>query len=825
MMSIFFQNPTNYYKIILLHIEKISVPWSDSEIVVTGTFGAVKEDDTLICYGHLVNHPKYGRQFAAERYEQPAPSTEAGLVAYLAEKQFKGIGPKTAQRIVDRLGENAITKIIQDPTALTGLGLPNQVQTDLVSTLKQTYGMERVMLQLNAWHIPSRLASAIYQKYQGETLTKLAEDPYRLVSDVTGIGFRRADEIAAAQDFTAADPHRVRSAIRAAFDRLNNADGAVYTDVATLLPLTQHVLSEGVLFPVPDVAAITAVLKAMVQDKTIVSEHQRLYLTPYYEAEWQIASGLTKLAQADIHADWGMKKVAAAVTQVAKNIGVTYDTSQSAALTTALTQPVFLLTGGPGTGKTTVIRGLIGAYAQLHHVSLDPADYTDTPFPIQLAAPTGRAAKRMSELTGLPAGTIHRLLGLTGRDPGEMFTPPSPVSAQLVIIDEMSMVDMFLFRQLIKALTPGTQLVLVGDKDQLPSVGPGQVFADLLSSQTLPAAFLTKIHRQAAGSSIVQMAHDVNDGLVPPDLFTNHADRSFFRVAAEQVPNVVGQIVAKAAKKFDPLDIQVLAPMYRGPAGVTHLNDVLQDVLNPATPENSKEIVVGTTHYRIGDKVLQLVNDPEHNVFNGEIGKITSLTPAKQDPKHQDKLTVAYDETEVTYDRSDFNNITRAYCTTIHKAQGSEFPLVILPVVHEYGRMLERNLLYTAITRTEKLLILVGEESAVTAAIDRPGARRATTLDQRLLAQAHNGAGQATAAQPASDQAVQSASPAEPADQSASSAAVAGTSAAPERPAPPLTYAMILQHRIDPMIGMTGVTPAQFMPGHTPTEQAQEEEG
>jgi exodeoxyribonuclease V alpha subunit len=787
--SIFFQNPTNFFKIILLHIEKISVAWDDDDIVVTGTFGEVKQDDTLKCVGHLVNHPKYGHQFAADRYEKETPTSKAGLIEYLSEKQFKGIGPKTAERIVDRLGTDAITKIVKDPNVLAGVGLAKTVRDDFVDALKRTYGMERVMLQLNAWGVRASLASTIYQRYQEATLEKLGENPYRLVTDVMGVSFRRADSIALSLEIGPTDSRRLQCAITAAFAQLNNDEGAIYTNAELLLRVAEHILSGGVMSPLPTLPELANVLTQMVQDKTVVSESGRLYLASYYEAEWQIASGLHTLSTAPLKPKLTMTKVKKTVLAAAKQLHIAYDDSQVAALTTALTQPVFLLTGGPGTGKTTVIRGLIAAYAELHQVSLDPKDYTETPFPIQLAAPTGRAAKRMTELTGLPAGTIHRLLGLTGRDRSEMFKEPGPLTAKLIIIDEMSMVDMFLFRQLVRAVTPGTQLVLVGDKDQLPSVGPGQIFADLLNSGVLPAAYLTKIHRQAAGSSIVALAHTINEGDTPPELFKNQADRSFFAVSAGQVPEVIGQIVTRAhLKGFTPMDIQILAPMYRGPAGVNHLNEVVQEILNPSTPDNTKEIVVGMNHYRIGDKVLQLVNDPERNVFNGEIGRITAITPAKQDKQHRDRMTVAFDETEVDYGRGDFNHIAMAYATSIHKAQGSEFPLVILPVVHEYGRMLERNLLYTAITRAERLLIMVGEEGAVRRAIETPGAKRTTTLPQRLQQQFGAVSKEDEPANPST----------EPAEIS-------------QAPAPPLTYKMILQHVIDPMIGMAHVTPQDFM--------------
>jgi len=393
-----------------------------------------------------------------------------------------------------------------------------------------------------------------------------------------------------------------------------------------------------------------------------------------------------------------------------------------------------ILTGGPGTGKTTVIRGLVEVYAELHGISLDPKEYAkrEEPFPIILAAPTGRAAKRLSESTGLPAMTIHRLLGFNGQEKEE--ESDREIEGRLVIIDEMSMVDTWLSHQLLKSIPLNAQVVLVGDQDQLPPVGPGQVLKDLLASKVVPTIELTEVYRQADGSTIIELAHQIKKGQIPTNFTEKTTDRSFIKASKDQIASVVTQVVKSALAKGQSIrDIQVLAPMYKGPAGIDYLNKEIQELVNSNEDGTRKEVKYGDTIFRIGDKVLQLVNQPESNVFNGDIGEIVAILKAKETVEKQDIVVVSYDGNEVTYERSDLNQITLAYCCSIHKAQGSEFQTVIMPIVRSYSKMLRRNLIYTGITRAKNYLILCGEPEEFMKGIQRTDdLKRFTTLRARL---------------------------------------------------------------------------------------------
>ncbi|MFD1484269.1 ATP-dependent RecD-like DNA helicase [Lacticaseibacillus baoqingensis] len=726
--SIFFQNPNNFFKILLITITATNITWPEAEIVVTGSFGDVKEDETYRFTGHVVNHPKYGQQFAADNYQVEKPSSKQGLIGYLSSDKFPGIGAKTATKIVDLLGVTAIDQLLKDPSVLAPLKLKADKQAVLIDNLKANMGMEQVIIGLNDYGFTANMAAKIYQLYDTDALSMIEENPYRLIADVEGIGFKRADAIAAKMHIAADAPIRLQGAAMEVLNEMTEGQGDTYVQLDVLLDGTIGML-EGArnqeITPQKVADAIVALAKA----DRIVAEKQHIFPKKLYDAEFEIANRLKRLgSDLEMPAESAVNK---AIKKVQKSAGITYDDTQTHAIVTAMRSGIFLLTGGPGTGKTTVVNGIVRTYAQLNDLSLDVNTYQDKdkPFPIMLAAPTGRAAKRMTETTNLPASTIHRLLGLAvDSDDYE----PKELPDGLLIVDEMSMVDTYLFRTLLAALHPGIRLILVGDKDQLPSVGPGQVFADLLSSHTLPAQELTHIHRQDAQSSIITLAHAINAGHLPPDWQKPQPDRSFILCPPNQLAQVVGQVVAKAQGKFSLAQMQVLAPMYRGVAGIDQLNNLLQEILNPKKSDRSKEAEFGDKHYRIGDKVLQLVNNPEQNVFNGEIGIVTGIIPAKEAESKNPELVIDFDGNELTYTRSDFSKFTLAYATSIHKAQGSEFDLVILPLTLGSRRMLRRNLLYTAVTRASRSLVLLGDPRAFEYAVESLADNRKTSLVARL---------------------------------------------------------------------------------------------
>ncbi|MCX2456109.1 SF1B family DNA helicase RecD2 [Lacticaseibacillus nasuensis] len=787
--SIFFQNPTNFYKILLLEITATNLVWPESEIVVTGNFGDIKEDETYVFTGKLINHPKYGEQFAADNYHSERPTSKAGLVNYLSSDKFPGIGPKTAQKIVDQLGVTAIDKIVKDPKTLVPTGLSPAKRDMLVNNLKANLGMEQVIIGLNEYGITGAIAAKLYTLYADDTLNVIEENPYQLIADVDGIGFRRADQIAAKLNIAADSPQRLGGAVLAVLGELTDGEGDTYVDLPRLLDGAIGLL-EGARNVEVSPKQVGAAVVQLAHDHAVVAEDQRVYPAKLYDAEWAIAKRLQMLIREkpDLIPE---AKLRAAMTKTAA--GITYDETQQTAILTALQQSVFVLTGGPGTGKTTVVNGIVRTYAELNDLSLDINQYDeDHPFPIMLAAPTGRAAKRMADTTGLPASTIHRLLGLAvdGTD-----FEPRDLPTGLLIVDEMSMVDTYLFRILLSALHPGIRLILVGDKDQLPSVGPGQVFADLLRAGVLPAQELTHIHRQDAKSSIIPLAHAINSGQLPADWQQPKPDRSFILCPPNQLATVVGQVAAKAGKKFGLDNMQVLAPMYRGVAGIDQLNPLLQQILNPKKTDRTKEVEFNDRVYRIGDKVLQLVNNPEQNVFNGEIGIIRGITDAKHADTKTDELTIDFDGNELTYPRRDWSKFTLAYATSIHKAQGSEFSLVILPLTLASRRMLRRNLLYTAVTRAKDFLILLGDPRAFNLAVQEVADNRHTSLVARLQTTLPHSPG-ALPQQSASDQ-VKEPAPA----------------AAPPSGPVQLTPALVAANSIDPMIGMSGITPHQFMQG------------
>lgn len=729
--AIFFQNPSNFYKVLLVKVTENNADYKDSEIVVTGSFGEIQEEEKYRFFGELVNHPKYGVQLKAESYQQEQPTSEQGLIAYLSGEKFPGIGKKTAEKIVDLLGEEAIDRMLEEPTLLEQIpGLNESKQKMILDTVRQNHGMDQVIVGLSRYGFGSQLSFAIYQAYKNEALAIIEENPYQLVEDIEGIGFKRADGIAEQLGIEASSPQRFRAAVLHQIFAQSLQTGNTFIHAQDLLEQTLRLLETSRPIEIaPDDLASTII--QLVEEGKIQQEETRLYENSLYFSEWGIASSIERLLSRKKEIVYPEKKISKTLRKIEKHLGITYGSSQEEAIKEAIRSPLFILTGGPGTGKTTVINGIVQLFAELNDLDLEPSKYSDETFPILLAAPTGRAAKRMNETTGLPSGTIHRLLGLNGREKAPSISPKE-LEGGLLIVDEMSMVDTWLANTLFKSIPTNMQVIFVGDKDQLPSVGPGQVLHDLLAIDAIPKQELTEIYRQGDGSSIIPLAHAIKNGQLPADFTQNQKDRSFFACDAYKIEPLIAQIVKRAKNKgYTPQDIQVLAPMYRGAAGIDALNKMMQEIFNP-NDGTKKEVTFNDTVYRIGDKVLQLVNSPEDNVFNGDMGQIVGITLAKQSEDKIDELVIQFDANEVTYKRNEWNKITLSYCCSIHKSQGSEFQMVILPMVHQYQRMLQRNLLYTAVTRSKEMLILLGEPQAYQTCVNHESATRLTTLKERI---------------------------------------------------------------------------------------------
>ncbi|MFF1421055.1 ATP-dependent RecD-like DNA helicase [Streptomyces sp. NPDC058280] len=695
-------------------------------LTVVGSLLGAQPGESLRMEGRWASHPQYGKQFTVENYTTVLPATIQGIRRYLGSGLIKGIGPRIADRIVEHFGLDTLDVIEEEPKRLVEVPGLGPKRTKLIAAAwEEQKAIKEVMVFLQGVGVSTSIAVRIYKKYGDASISVVRNEPYRLAADVWGIGFLTADRIAQAVGIPHDSPERVKAGIQYALSQSTD-QGHCY------LPEEQLIADAVKLLQVDTGLVIECLAELAGDDEGVVREKvpgpdggepvTAVYLVPFHRAELSLSAQLLRLLRTGEDRMPAFRDVAwdKALTWLAGRTGAELAPEQQQAVRLALTEKVAVLTGGPGCGKSFTVRSI---------VELARAKKAK----VVLAAPTGRAAKRLAELTGAEASTVHRLLEL--RPGGDAaYDRDRPLDADLVVVDEASMLDLLLANKLVKAVAPGAHLLLVGDVDQLPSVGAGEVLRDLLAEGgPVPRVRLTRIFRQAQQSGVVTNAHRINSGVQPitqglADFFlfveeeTEDAGRVTVDVAARRIPARFG---------LDPRrDVQVLAPMHRGPAGAGALNGLLQEAITPARPELPEKRLGGRV-FRVGDKVTQIRNNyekGENGVFNGTVGVVTSLNLDDQ------RLTVLTDEDEeVPYDFDELDELAHAYAVTIHRSQGSEYPAVVIPVTTGAWMMLQRNLLYTAVTRAKKLVVLVGSRKAIGQAVRTVSAgRRFTAVDHRL---------------------------------------------------------------------------------------------
>lgn len=691
-------NPDNGYTVL-----KVKVSGYTNPVTLIGYLLDLPAGTALLCEGEWKVDRKYGNEFVANTWTEIMPSTLFGIERYLSSGLVKGIGPKYAKLIVKQFGlqtleiiENDIEQLLKVP------GIGKKRFSQIQESWEKQKDIKDVMVFLQSYGVSTAYAAKIYKKYGKDSIGKVRQNPYRLADEVWGIGFKMADDIAHNMGYQDDDPHRCRSGILHTLHQLSN-EGHVYAEREQLIKAAHELLAT-------DESLIIHTLKQMETEDEIIAEEDAIYHPYYYYAEVGVARNLLDLL---LPAEQDLFIETLEVSSLSKETGIEYDEIQLQAIEQAIRSKVMVLTGGPGTGKTTTTQGILAAF---QHMGLK----------ILLAAPTGRAAKRMSEATGREAKTIHRLLEYNPQE-GCKRNEENPLEGDALIVDECSMIDIHLMMHLMKAIPSNMRLVLVGDVDQLPSVGPGNVLRDIIESRRIPVIRLTRIFRQAQSSRIVMSAHAINQGNYPDT--SNGKNTDFFFIKQEQPEAVAETIVELVQKRLphayevDAHQIQVLTPMQKGSIGAIALNAALQKALNPSKVGLTR----GVNTFKLGDRVMQLRNNYEKKVFNGDLGYIESVDT------DENTLSVNFEGTLVSYEISELEELTLAYATTIHKSQGSEYPIVVMPVMMSHYIMLQRNLIYTGITRAKKICILIGTPNALHYAINNMQVlKRNTKLKERL---------------------------------------------------------------------------------------------
>jgi len=687
-------------------VAKIKSKGFQELVTVVGNIATVNIGATISLKGEWKINSKFGKQFMVEYYSETVPATIAGIEKYLGSGLIKGIGPVYAKKIVKRFNEETIRIIEEEPDRLIEAEGIGRKRVDMIKKAWQEQKeIKNVMLFLQSHGVSTAYAVKIYKAYRNESIEIVKENPFRLADDIWGIGFRTADKIAQQLGFDKNSYERCRAGIIYVLNELSNA-GHCFAKREQLIEETIKILDL-------EKENINSTIDRMIEEKSLILDcEEAIYLPPFYYSEHGIVKRIREILEQK--SEFRVNNISVLIEQVQNECKIAYDDIQKKAIETAISSKFMVLTGGPGTGKTTTTLGIIKVFEKLGANIL-------------LAAPTGRAAKRMTETTGMEAKTIHRLLEYKPPE-GYKKNTDNPLDCNVLIIDETSMVDTILAYNLFKAIPNNCVVILVGDVDQLPSVGAGNVLNDIINSGVVDVVRLSRIFRQAQDSMIITNAHKINKGQFP--LLKCGRNSDFFFIDEADPEKILEQIKELCSKrlpgyyKVDPInDIQVLCPMQRGLTGAANLNLVLQETLNP----QDISIKYGGMHYRINDKVMQIRNNYDKNVFNGDIGRIL-------DVNLEDKIVIIrFDENEIEYDVSELDEIVLAYATTVHKSQGSEYRVVIAPFTMQHYMMLQRNLLYTCVTRAKKIMVLVGTKKAIAMAIDNNKIVKRNTMMARIL--------------------------------------------------------------------------------------------
>ena len=685
---------------------------SGAPVTAVGSLASPVTGEKLKLKGRWTNHPRFGRQFAIQEYEAYPPSTKEGIERYLSSGLVPGIGSKMASRIVTAFGDETLEILDHNPERLAEVeGLGKKRIEAIGSAWGRQRGIRRVMVFLQSHGAGTAMAAKIYKRYGDHAVAVVQENPYRLSIDVTGIGFLTADRIARSVGIEPDSPSRAEAGVLHALNE-SAAEGNVCYPRIRLIQRCQKLLQIDREIIAEAVDSLSAA-GHIVADESPSQSEPRLYLPAFYRAEVGIATMLSDLKNQP--AARPLVEMADAMNLVKRDMEITLADKQLEALRAACESKVMIITGGPGTGKTTIIRSLL--------VILNRSGAK-----VMLAAPTGRAAKRMQEATGKEAKTIHRLLQFDPKGGSFQRNSDSPLECEWLILDEASMIDTILMYHLLKALPNRCSLVLVGDSDQLPSVGPGRVLQDIIQSGSVPVVELNEIFRQDEAGQIVINAHRINLGLMPQQREDKEGD--FYFIQRED-PDEAARLILRLCRDripgrfhLDPItDIQVLSPMHRGPSGVTNLNRMLQNALNPG----GSVLIHGDQHLKRGDKIMQIRNNYEKEVYNGDIGRIEMVEV------EAGSITVGFDDRHVRYEGSELDELALAYAVSVHKAQGSEFPAVVVPVLMQHYPLLQRNLIYTAVTRGKQLVVIVGTHKALALALKKTETGdRYTGLRRRL---------------------------------------------------------------------------------------------